>query len=71
MTVKELVPSVGEVFIVHEPVYSDSEDRIKVVAAVHTSPAVTVAFFIPVVESVSVARRVTMSPVFAFAWVVG
>lgn len=36
--------------------------------AVHTLPRLTVAFFIPVVASVNVARKVIESPAFAFVW---
>ena len=71
MIAKVLVPSVGEDFIVQEPVYSDPELSVRVVLAVQTLPRLTVAFLMPVVESVNVALKVTVSPVFAFSWVVG
>ena len=65
-TVKVLVPSVGEDFIVQEPVYREPEERVRETLAVQTLPRFTVAFLIPDVASVRVARRVTTSLTFAF-----
>ena len=71
VTVKVFVPSVGEDFIVQEPVYRVPEERVRETFAVQTLPRLTVAFLIPDVESVNVALTLTTSFVFAFVCELG